>query len=364
MGKLSVIDLFCGAGGFSEGFRQMGFEVTHAVDNWNPALVAHKLNQPETEIIKADIAQLNPNQFPRPDVIIGGPPCTEFSGSKRGGGGDFPKGMKLVLAFFKFVEVLKPRWWVMENVPRLLQTLQHQYRKQDIVGEDGVFTIPRREVFNTANFGAPQKRLRLLSGKYPSPVQTHFERSALTLDNLLYEPWVPMRKVIEAFPNPIGRIPKGELVSDPNYPISVLAEELEDHFTSPEVGLMTKGEAERNKRQKVAHAYYGKMKFPDDLDRPSRTVMATQFNASRETMVIQTKYKGEIRYRKPTVRECASLQSYPITYKFPAKTLTTKYKLVGNSVPVKLSAAIAKAILLEAGLSPPAEPMVIGAKNA
>ena len=92
MPKLKVIDLFCGAGGFSEGFRQMGFEVTHAIDNWNPALVAHKENQPEAEVIKADIASLDPHQFPKPDVIIGGPPCTEFSGSKRGGGGDFALG--------------------------------------------------------------------------------------------------------------------------------------------------------------------------------------------------------------------------------------------------------------------------------
>jgi DNA (cytosine-5)-methyltransferase 1 len=106
MPRLKVIDLFCGAGGFSEGFRQSGFEVTHAIDNWNPALVAHKENQPEAEIIKADIASLDPRQFSKPDVIIGGPPCTEFSGSKRGGGGDFAKGMKLVLAYFRFVHVL------------------------------------------------------------------------------------------------------------------------------------------------------------------------------------------------------------------------------------------------------------------
>ena len=355
MPRLKVVDLFCGAGGFSEGFRQMGFEVTHAIDNWNPALVAHKENQPEAEVIKADIASLDPHQFPKPDVIIGGPPCTEFSGSKRGGGGDFAKGMKLVLAYFRFVHVLKPRWWVMENVPRLLQTLPHRVRLQDMgFAEEGFFDIPRREVFNSADFGAPQKRLRLISGRYPTPIQTHFEQSTLTLDNLLYEPWIPMRKVMEAFPNPIGRVHKGRMVHDPNYQKLALPEErLEDHFLRPEVALMTKAEADRNRKQKVAHAYYGKMKFPEDLGRPSRTVMATQFNASRETMVIEIKYKGEVRYRKPTVRECASLQTYPITYKFPGKTLTTKYKLVGNSVPVKLSTAFAKAILKEEGVNVP-----------
>lgn len=337
----------------------MGFQVTHAIDNWNPALEAHKLNQPEAEVVKADIETLDPSQFPHPDVLIGGPPCTEFSGSKRGGGGDFKKGMKLVLAYFKFVHTLKPKWWIMENVPRLLQTLPSRVRLQDMgIAEDGFFDIPRREVFNSANFGAPQKRLRLLSGKYPSPVQTHFAESALTLDNLLYEPWVPMRRVIDAFPNPIEPVPKRKVVHDPNYKLSMPSRQLEDHFMSPDDALMTKEEAERNKRQKVAHAYYGKMKFPDDLDRPSRTVMATQFNASRETMVIKTDYKGEVRYRKPTVRECASMQCYPISYRFPAKTLTSKYKLIGNSVPVKLSSAMAKAILREEGLSPPQDSLV------
>lgn len=363
MGRLKVIDLFCGAGGFSEGFRQMGFEVTHAVDNWNPALEAHWSNQPEAEAVKADLETEFQTKdeilgrFPRPDVLIGGPPCTEFSGSKRGGSGDVAKGMKLVLAYFRFVHTLKPRWWIMENVPRLLQTLPHRVRLQDMgIAEDGFFDIPRREVFNSADFGVPQKRLRLLSGRYPSPVQTHFEGSTLTLDNLLYEPWVPMRKVIEVFPDPLRKIHREDPVRDPNYPMTIKEGQLRDHFfvkplyKKREDGLMTRKEATRNKQQKVAHAYYGKMLFPDYLDRPARTVMATQFNASRETMVIATRHKREVRYRKPTVRECASFQCFPITYRFPGKTLATKYRLVGNAVPVKLAAAIARAILVEAGM--------------
>src|SRR2546425_8655925 len=222
----------------------MGFEVTHAVDNWDPALEAHKANQPEAEVVKADIETLDPKQFRRPDVLIGGPPCTEFSGSKRGGSGDVAKGMKLVLAYFRFVYTLKPRWWIMENVPRLLQTLPHRVRLQDIgIAEDGFFDIPRREVFNSADFGAPQKRFRLLSGRYPSPVQTHFEESMLTLDNLLYEPWVPMRVVVKAFPNPIGRVQKEKMVHDPVYRrIALPAEKLEDHFMSPEDALMSEKE--------------------------------------------------------------------------------------------------------------------------
>ena len=187
----------------------------------------------------------------------------------------------------------------------------------------------------------------------------------LILDNVLYQPWVTMRRVIESFPDPLEMRNPDAYVSDSNYHIKVKETQLEDYFFEaplykrPEDGLMSRAEATRNKKQKVAHACYGKMKFPDDLDRPSRTVMATQFNASRETMVIETRYNGKVRYRKPTVRECASLQCYPLTYKFPGKTLATKYKLVGNSVPVKLSSAIAKAILKEEGLAIPRRPSLV-----
>ena len=273
--------------------------------------------------------------------------------------------MRLVLAFFRFVHALKPRWWIMENVPRLGQTLPPKVRLREMgIPEDGYFEVPRMEPFNTADFGAPQKRTRLLSGRYPTPWQTHSDQPTLTLDNTVYQPWVPMRKVIDAFPNPIGRVPGGRAVEDPNYPsVSLKAEELEDHFMKPEDALMSEEEASRNKRQKVAHAYYGKMNFPDVLDRPARTVMATQFNASRETMVIETKYKGETRFRKPTVRECASFQAFPITYKFPGKTLAVKYRLVGNAVPVKLSNALARAILDKEGQSLPEQPILVAERR-
>src|SRR5687768_6820796 len=47
--RLTCVDLFCGAGGFSEGFRQAGFQVTAALDNWAPAVLTHEKNHPETK---------------------------------------------------------------------------------------------------------------------------------------------------------------------------------------------------------------------------------------------------------------------------------------------------------------------------
>ena len=348
--RLTVVDFFCGAGGFSEGFRQAGFDIVYATDSWKPAIDTFKLNNPGSEVVKVDVLELDAGDVPEADVVIGGPPCTEFSGSKKGGGGDFEKGLVLVKRYLHFIHELKPRWWIMENVPRLLQTLPSRFSLKEL-GFDapGHLDIPKRQVFNSADFGAPQKRTRLLSGIYPNPVQTHCENPDARLFRGEYLKWVPMRHVIEAYPNPLGKPKRDKTVVDPVYLRYNLKEaEIEDHFG--DYCVMSPEEAERNRRQKVAHPYYGRMKFPDDLDRPARTVMATQFNASRETMVIEAIKSRKKVYRKPTIREAASLQCYPIDYKFLGNNPTTKYKLVGNSVPAKLSFAVAKAILAEEGM--------------
>lgn len=88
------------------------------------------------------------------------------------------------------------------------------------------------------------------------------------------------------------------------------------------------------------------MSFPENLDKPARTVMATMTASAREAMILGY---GEGKYRLPTVREAASMMSFPIDYQFYGKSKATKHTLVGNAVPPKLSYAVAKAILLNSG---------------
>ena len=94
----------------------------------------------------------------------------------------------------------------------------------------------------------------------------------------------------------------------------------------------------------------GKMSFPENLEKPARTVMATMSASSREAMILEHK---EGKYRLPTVREAASMMIFPIDYWFYGKTKSIKHTLVGNAVPPKLSYAIAKAIALKEGESIP-----------
>ena len=69
---MKVIDLFCGCGGFSEGFRQAGFEVIFGIDNNKNACKTFEHNFPNAEVVCDDILQFE--DFPKADVILGSPP--------------------------------------------------------------------------------------------------------------------------------------------------------------------------------------------------------------------------------------------------------------------------------------------------
>ena len=104
----NVIDLFCGCGGFSLGFKQAGFHICAGVDSWVDAINTYAANFPEAKVFNWDITTINGKQIANEsglsiddvDVIIGGPPCQGFS----------LKGKKLGLKDprnFLFVEYLK-----------------------------------------------------------------------------------------------------------------------------------------------------------------------------------------------------------------------------------------------------------------
>lgn len=348
--SLTAVDLFCGAGGLTEGFKQVGFEFLAALDNWKPAHETHLLNHPRAEVIRRDILEVEASALPKVDVLIGSPPCTQFSYANKGGSGDITLGMKFVLRYLRLVHDLRPRFWVMENVPRLLDSLPPRVHLRRLgLEEDGFLDIPTRVVLNAADYGAPQKRLRLFSGNFPPPTPSHGDPNSLML-LAGRAAWVPARKVFEALPDPLQSPAPASVVHDPLYPLELPEGALSDHFGA---ACLTADEAEANRRMKADHSWYGRMKFPDPLDRPARTVMATQLRTSRETFVLKVGGEGHPRYRVPTVRECASLQSFPITYQFVGATPEVRYKLVGNAVPPLLAGGVARAILQAEGIPVP-----------
>jgi len=340
MYELKVLDLFCGAGGFSEGFSNGGFIVEKAVDSWKPAVATYALNHPETKVIQADARYVNPNDIGKFDVVIGGPPCNEFSYSNRGGGGKIKRGLELVATFLNFVAIIKPRYWLMENVPRILSLMTDEVNLEEYGLDGGVISIPKRIQVNSADFGVPQTRMRAIIGDFILPARTHSRDGGtdiLTGDKL--NRWNHLGKVIDALPNPL-QIAPSRIVSDPNYPdIRCPSHELMDHFYD---SMITVEEAWTNRMKKENHPWCGKMKFPDSITRPSRTMTALQVRTSRETIVLYDQHSTS-KYRLPTVREYACLQTFPLSYRFTGG-LNAKIKMIGNALPPLLSRAFANEI--------------------
>jgi len=344
-GPLTVGDFYCGAGGFSEGFRQAGFEIKWAVDNWPPAVETFRKNFPGVNVIQGDIRdekQVDLKRLEKVDVLIGGPPCTHFSLANKGGNGDLKLGLSLVAKFLDAVETVGPRYWIMENVPSLKAILERHRDEKSFSEERLERCLKKTTVIPAENFGVPQSRQRMFAGRFPDPVP-------------IADGPIPMGDVVLGLPSPKsnGHEAAAAQVVDPLYgSIRLTPDMLTDHFYDT---TLSSAQVKMARRWKEHHPWYGRMSFPDSLKRPSRTIAATATKSSRASIVIQDKRMGE-KYRVPTLRECASLQGFPISFQFWAAGPSDKQRLIGNSVPPPLARALAVAIANKEGMSVPAAP--------
>ena len=127
--KYNYIDLFSGAGGFSLGFQQAGFNCVGAIDNSKAAIETHKLNFQNCISICEDIEKVSPRLFSNyinnqdVNIIIGGPPCPTFSSigqpKLQSLGNDVSKDKRnrLFINFLEYVNFFQPEFFIMENVP-------------------------------------------------------------------------------------------------------------------------------------------------------------------------------------------------------------------------------------------------------
>jgi DNA (cytosine-5)-methyltransferase 1 len=330
------LDLFCGPGGMSEGLRMAGIRTRYAIDHSKDACTTFSLNHPEAEVICGDVLDLNPHDLPDADIIVGGPPCVNFSTSK-GSRANVLDGLRLVQWFLRVVAIKRPRYWIMENVPRVADHLPDVIPYSWFgIERKGALPVPMRMHFNAAEYGVAQARNRYLIGNYPAPHKTHLLE---VVDDLFTAQDKPLNRalgdIIRSFPNPKSSMRSGS-IKDPNYDIALPLDHLTDHFIDTTLSV---AEAEDIRRVKTEHPYMGRMSFPDELGRPARTVVATQLG--RETLVLAT---GDGTFRRATIRECASIQSFPISYQFTGNSIGSRYRQAGDAVPPLLSYSIARLI--------------------
>ena len=217
-----VIDLFCGCGGMSLGFQNAGFDIVAAYDNWQPAIDIYQKNfqhpiykkDLSTEDIVPELREL------APDMIIGGPPCQDFSiAGKREFRG---KRANLTLKFGQIVSEVHPQWFVMENV--------YNIEKSPIFEE--VLTIFKsagygvtKHVWDASYMGVPQMRRRyfvvgklgekddfllekMLSGlsKERMTVRKYFKDKPIGADYIYQHPRTYKRRAIFSIDEPLSTI--------------------------------------------------------------------------------------------------------------------------------------------------------------
>lgn len=319
--RLRAIDLYSGVGGWGLGLRLAGIEVVASYELWGPANETNfKNNRHQAQT--ADIRRLSLDELPKNiDIVVGSPPCTQFSFSNRGGNGDIADGMKDIVKFLTIVDHLKPKAWAMENVPRVAQIIEKEMRPGGRLRRFRHLNVTPH-VVNMEEFGLPQRRLRCLAGSFNFDLLKSY--CAQTPERTLGE-------VVAALAsNP---------AIDPIFGLTLAKENLRDHLVED---FLNAEEVRINRANKTGHPVYNSMPFPDRLDRSVRTITATCTRVSRESIVIEDPAKSKS-FRRLTIRERASLQGFPITFQFYGSNYSQKLRMVGNAVPPVLTYYVAHA---------------------
>lgn len=344
-----VIDLFAGVGGLSLGFKQNGFDIVFANEYDKEIARAYKLNNPETIVDDNDIRDIDFDKVFAPyegkvDVVVGGPPCQGFSQKgKRIGLKDERNFM--FQQFVKVVKYVKPKYFVLENVPNIL-TAEKGFFKQQIIemfGELGYDV--KAKVLKAEQHGVPQTRRRAVFlgklGKNNMNIPDDTGERNTVMDAISDLPELKSGEGLDM------RI---DYPSDPKTKFQSEMRRNSDGIHNHQATNHSKIALERLKyvtldstkedlppehRTKSIHSGTWTRLKPDGYARTITTRFDTPASG-QFTLPYQD--------RCITVREAARLQSFPDDYIFHGSK-TEQMLQVGNAVPPKLASSIAKTIM-------------------
>lgn len=168
--KLTMLDLFCGAGGFAVGCDWAGFQSVFGVDHLEPAMRTWSRNHPNSIGCLGDIKKVRPRQIKRLlkehgvthiNMITGGVPCQGFSLNNRKHNDEDERNF-LFLEYMKFVKEFKPEYIILENVSGMQSTAGGKFVNdiQEYMRDLGYETTVK--LISAADYGVPQIRQRLL----------------------------------------------------------------------------------------------------------------------------------------------------------------------------------------------------------
>lgn len=346
--KPKVIDLFAGVGGMSLGFEDCGFKVVLANEYDSSIAAAYKENHKGTKMIVGDITSLDLEKTfgayaGKIDVVIGGPPCQGFS--QKGQRKTIHDKRNFLFKYYvEVVKLVKPQYFVMENVPNLLTAEGGYFRKEIEELFNSMGYQLKMGVLNASDFGVPQNRRRaVIIGKYGSEAPDLPKPRNITVTI-----WDAISDL--AYLSSGEGTEKQEYL---NYPQSQYQKRLRGKCTVLYNHVATKHSDVALQRLAMIPPNSGKEVLPKEhLTRSIYSGTWTRMRKDEISVTITTRFdtpsSGKFTHpflnRAITVREAARIQSFPDSFRFIGNK-GSQMKQVGNAVPPLLAKTIAKVIL-------------------
>lgn len=350
--KLIAIDLFCGCGGFSYGFQQAGFEMVLGVDMWKDATITYKHNFPNANIINEDITCIDAKTIMKKalckegeiDVIIGGPPCQGFSVSGKRMIDD-PRN-KLYKSFVNLVSEIRPKVFVMENVPGLIRLFGGKVKEEVLNDFSSIGYRVKVQQLSSEEYGVPQQRKRVFFVGINEDIydeNTEFKFPEATYGKGL-ENIITCKDAISDLDFVPDDVSLGEYIEYKLPAVNEYQIKMRKGSTVIRNHSITIHKEQTKKIIAMVPDGGNYKDLPDELQNTRKVNIAwTRMNSSKPCFTIDTGHNHHFHYKEnrvPTVRESARIQSFPDTFEFIG-IKTSQLKQVGNAVPPLLAEAIA-----------------------
>lgn len=307
---MRVVSLFAGAGGLDLGLVQAGLDIVWANDIFEDAAATYRRNIGD-HVDTRDICKIASDEIPDCDVVVGGFPCQGFSVANWARSMEDPRN-QLYKELVRVVRDKRPRYFVGENVKGLASMGKGEVLRLIVREFEALGYIVRHQVVNAADYGVPQKRMRLLivgvRNDEPDtlcfpPDPSHADKSKHPASNLA--PWLSVGRALAHYPEP----------DQPN-----------DHHNH---------ECSKYKLRFNGHLGH---RFVDP-DQPTPTVTA---RGDERGGVVVLHHPGN--HRRMTARELAAVQSFPDQFVFVG-TKTSAYRQIANAVPPRLGKAVGEMLM-------------------
>lgn len=381
--QLRTIDLFAGAGGITEGFRQAGYKCLYGNDCMDGAIQTFGRNHPEAWADPRVIEEIDPATVRKTlglgkgelDVLVGGPPCQGFSINAPERFLTDPRNA-LFKHYARFLQEFSPRAFLFENVPGLLSIGDGKVLRQILREFENLGYNVTAKILFAPHYGVPQERWRLILlgsiyGDIIHPEPTHYAtgranfRGGGTMTFALEDEDRTRLKSLVTVNEAIGDLPRLKMGEGSE----VIQYDRDAHSDYAQQMRNPQGVTFNHFAAKLAKQNIERMKFvkpggswrdiphqllPKGMQRARKSDHTKRYGRLRKDGLAGTvltkcdPHWGAVflpdQPRTLTVREAARLQSFPDTYQF-AGSRVSQYEQVGNAVPVIMAKVIAEQVL-------------------